>query len=199
MRAPPQSSPSTPGSSRCGGGNPAVAYSSSSSKHVSILCSNERKPKPGRAQGAREFGACPQDKKRAVACRREVVQNAQNMLPLPGKMPKHASIQWKPVSTMPAKSPQSTVADSNRWQSIQPFNLSTSQPFNPHLVTCHLAFGLTLPRRLRTILPVARHALPLRPQNTATLGNKRNSQCFSAIQIACPLVPTKNPKPKGKP
>ena len=89
--------------------------------------------------------------------------------------------------------------DCCRQQSIQPFDLSTSQPFNPHLVTCHLAFGLTLPRRLRTILPVARHALPLRPHNTATLGNKRNSQCFSPILIACPLVPTKNPKPKGKP
>ena len=91
------------------------------------------------------------------------------------KMPKHASIQWKPVSTMPTKMPQSTVADSNRWQSIQPFNLSTSQPFNPHLVTCHLAFGLTLPRRLRTILSVARHA-SYRAPNPRPLENKRIPQ-----------------------
>ncbi|MBP5788423.1 MAG: hypothetical protein J6Y19_11490, partial [Kiritimatiellae bacterium] len=69
----------------------------------------------------------------------------------------------------------STVADSNRWQSIQPFNLSTSQPFNPHLVTCHLAFGLTLPRRLRTILSVARHA-SYRTPNPRPLENKRIPQ-----------------------
>ena len=59
VRAPPQSSPSTPGSSRPGGrvphrgdGNPAVACSSSSSKHVSILWKSTQNmlPLPGEAE-----------------------------------------------------------------------------------------------------------------------------------------------------
>ena len=89
VRAPAQSSSSPPGSSRPDGrvpprgdGDPAVACSSSSSKHVPIVWKHHR-----------------------------------NMFPLPGKMPKHASIQWKTDSTMPTKSTKPTTSDAVTWLS----------------------------------------------------------------------------------